>query len=83
MVVVGVGVVGVEGSDGCGGDDRIARVCGGTVGTVNIGSRAPVCPPFIVVLRERGHSAIQGKCPRSGRGSDWFSNPEITFLTIC
>jgi hypothetical protein len=30
--------------------DLVARVCGGTVGTVNVGSRAPVCPPFIVLL---------------------------------
>jgi hypothetical protein len=26
--------------------DRIAMVCGGTVDTVNVGSRAPACPPF-------------------------------------
>jgi hypothetical protein len=24
------------------------------MGTVNVGSRAPACPPFIVALRERG-----------------------------
>jgi hypothetical protein len=51
------------------------------VGTVNVGSRAPTCLPFIVVLRERGSTAIRGKRPRSGRGSDWFPNSEITFLT--
>jgi hypothetical protein len=51
------------------------------VGTVNIGSRASACTPFNVALRERGPTAIQGKRPRSGRRSDWFSNPEITFLT--
>jgi hypothetical protein len=38
------------------------------VGTVNVGSRAPTCPPFIVALRERG--------------SDRFSDLEITFLTF-
>jgi hypothetical protein len=47
------------------------------VGTANIGSRAPVCLPFIVVLCERGHTAIHDKRPRSGRGSDRFSDPEI------
>jgi hypothetical protein len=51
------------------------------VGTTNIGSRAPACPPFIVVLRERGPTAIHDRRPRSGRGSDWFPDPEITFLT--
>jgi hypothetical protein len=39
---------------------------------VNVGSHAPVCPPFIVALRERGPTVIQGKCPRSGPESDWF-----------
>jgi hypothetical protein len=52
--------------------DLVARVCGGTVCTVNVGSRAPTCPPFIVALRERGPTAIQGKRLRSGRESDWF-----------
>jgi hypothetical protein len=51
------------------------------VGTVNVGSRAPDCPPFIVALRERGPTAIHGRCPQSGRGSDRFSDLEITFLT--
>jgi hypothetical protein len=51
------------------------------VGTVNVGSRAPACPPFIVALRERGPTVIYGKSPRSGYGSDRFLNPEITFLT--
>jgi hypothetical protein len=51
------------------------------VGTVNVGSRALACPPFIVTLRERGPTAIQDKRPRSGRVSNRFSNPEITFLT--
>jgi hypothetical protein len=40
------------------------------VGTVNVGSRAPTCPPFIVALRERWPTGIHGKRPRSGRGSD-------------
>jgi hypothetical protein len=51
------------------------------VGTTNVGSRAPACPPFIVALRERGPTAIHGRRPRSGRGLDRFPDPEITFLT--
>jgi hypothetical protein len=55
----------------------VVRVCGGTVGTMNVGSRAPACPPFIVALRERGPTAIHGRRPRSGRGSDRFPDLEI------
>jgi hypothetical protein len=51
------------------------------VGTMNIGSRALACPPFIVALRERRLTAIHGRRLRSGRGSDRFPDPEITFLT--
>jgi hypothetical protein len=43
--------------------DLVARVCGGTVDTVNVGSRTPTCPPFIVALRERGLTVIQDKRP--------------------
>jgi hypothetical protein len=39
---------------------------------VNVGSRAPACPPFIVALRERGSTAIQGKRLRSRHELDWF-----------
>jgi hypothetical protein len=60
----------------------VARVYRGTVGTANVGSCAPTCPPFIVALRERGLTAIHGRRPRSGRGSDQFPDPEITFLTF-
>jgi hypothetical protein len=42
------------------------------VGTVNVGSRTPACPPFIVALRERGSTTIHDKRPRSGRESDQF-----------
>jgi hypothetical protein len=52
------------------------------VGTTNVGSRAPACPPFIVALRERGATAIHDRRPRSGRGLDRFPDPEITFLTF-
>jgi hypothetical protein len=52
----------------------------GTVGTTNVGSRALTCPLFIIVLRERGSTAIYSKRPRSGRGSDRFPDGEITFL---
>jgi hypothetical protein len=68
--VVGVGVGGVKGTTVVAAlcavpltsvpsrSDRLARVCGGTVNTVNVGSRAPTCPPFDIVLRERGPTAI-------------------------
>jgi hypothetical protein len=47
------------------------------VGTTNVGSRAPACPPFIVTLRERGLTVIHDRRPRSGRGSDRFPDQEI------
>jgi hypothetical protein len=34
-------------------------------------------PPFIVALRERESTAIHGRHPQSGRGSDRFSDLEI------
>jgi hypothetical protein len=52
------------------------------VGTANIGSRTPACPPFIVALRKRGPTAIHDRHPRSGCGSDRFPDPDITFLTF-
>jgi hypothetical protein len=52
------------------------------VGTANLGAHAPACLPFIVALRERGPTAIHGRRPRLGRGSDRFPDPEITFLTF-
>jgi hypothetical protein len=33
------------------------------VGTVNVGSRGPMCPPFNVALRERGSTAIRQAPP--------------------
>jgi hypothetical protein len=51
------------------------------VGTMNVGSCAPACPPFIVALREREPTGIHDRRPRSGRGSDRFPDPKITFLT--
>jgi hypothetical protein len=59
--------------------DRLARVCGGTVDTVNIGSRAPACPLFNITLRERGLTAIQGKRPRSGRGTELVFQSQRSF----
>jgi hypothetical protein len=52
------------------------------VDTVNLGSHAPACPPFIVALCERGHTVIHDRRPRSGHGLDRFPDPEITFLTF-
>jgi hypothetical protein len=52
------------------------------VGTVNVGSHAPICPPlFIVALCERGVTTIHDRRLRSKHGSDRFFDPEITFLT--
>jgi hypothetical protein len=86
-VVVGVSGVGVKGAtvvavlwavplaSAPSRSDRLARVCGGTVDTVNLGSRALACSTFNIALCERGPTAIQGKHPRSWRGLDWFLNP--------
>jgi hypothetical protein len=55
--------------------DRLARVCGGTVDTVNIGSRAPACPPFNIALCERGSLPQERQAPpirvRDGGPSIW------------
>jgi hypothetical protein len=71
VVVVGVGGVGVKGTtvaavwwalplaSAPSRSDRLARVCGGTVDTVNVGSRAPACPPFNIVLCERRLTATR------------------------
>jgi hypothetical protein len=61
--------------------DRIARVCGGTVDTVNVGSRAPACPPFNIVLRERGSLSYKASAPDQDADRIDFSIPEITLLT--
>jgi hypothetical protein len=52
------------------------------VDTMNVGSRAPTCPLFIVALREKELTAIHNSRPRSERELDRFSDPEITFLTL-
>jgi hypothetical protein len=44
------------------------------VGTVNVGSRAPACPPFIVALRERGPTTVQGKRPDQGANRIGFQS---------
>jgi hypothetical protein len=71
VVVVGVGDVGVKSTtvavvrwavplaSAPSRSDRLARVCGGTVDTVNVGSHAPPCPPpFNIALCERGSTVI-------------------------
>jgi hypothetical protein len=62
------------------------RVCGGAVGTVNVGSRAPACLTFYMALREGGGHCHKRQAPpirvRLGsrnRSGDPFG--EITFLT--
>jgi hypothetical protein len=64
MVVVGVGgrrsaaQWAVSLASASSQSDRLARVCGGTVDTMNIGSRATVCP--ILILRcVRGDPLLQ------------------------
>jgi hypothetical protein len=52
------------------------RVCGGVVGTVNIGSRAPADPSFIWRCARGGPTATNGRRHRSGRDSD-RADPEI------
>jgi hypothetical protein len=49
--------------------DRLARVCGGTVDMVNVGSHAPTCPPFNIVLCER-RSTAKGSAPDQDAGLD-------------
>jgi hypothetical protein len=41
------------------------------VGTANVGSHAPVCPPFIIALCEREFTVIYGR--RSDQGVDQIS----------
>jgi hypothetical protein len=57
------------------------RVCGGAVGTMNVGFRAPAKPLFYMALREGGPTATNGRRPRSGRVWDrdpaTGSDPEI------
>jgi hypothetical protein len=62
--------------------DRIARVCGGTVDTVNVGSHAPVCPPFNIALRERDPLPYKISAPDQGTDRIGFPISEITFLTF-
>jgi hypothetical protein len=46
------------------------------VGTVNVGSRAPICPPlFIVALCEREVTTIHDRRLRSEHGSDRYHFP--------
>jgi hypothetical protein len=66
VVVVGVDGVGVEDmtvavplASAPSGSDRLARVYGCTVDTVNVGSCAPTCPPFNMALCERGSTTTR------------------------
>jgi hypothetical protein len=71
VVVIGVGGVGVEDTTVAAArwavplasapsrSNRLVRVCGGTVDTVNVGSRVLACPPFNMALCERGLTAIR------------------------
>jgi hypothetical protein len=46
--------------------DRIARVCWGTVDTVNVDSHAPTCPPFNIALCGRGPLPYKASTPDQG-----------------
>jgi hypothetical protein len=71
VVVIGVGGVGVKSTtvavarwavplaSSPSRSNCLGRVCGGTVDTVNVGSRAPTCPPFNIALCERGTTATK------------------------
>jgi hypothetical protein len=99
-VVVGVGGVGVKGATVVAAlwavplasapsrSDRLARICGGTVDMVNVGSRAPVCS--LLILRCARGGPLPYKASAPDQDADWigFSIPEIftkgkeiTFLT--
>jgi hypothetical protein len=55
--------------------DRLARVCGGTVDTVNVGSRAPECPLLILCCVRGGPLSYKASTPDQDAELDWFSNP--------
>jgi hypothetical protein len=57
--------------------DLRVRVCGGAVGTANVGFRALTCLTFYMALREGGPTATNGRRPRSGRVSDRETDLEI------
>jgi hypothetical protein len=68
--------------------DRLARVCGGTMDTVNIGSCAPACP-FLILCCVRD-DPLPYKISTLDQGADWIDFSileifpkvkEITFLT--
>jgi hypothetical protein len=100
-IVVGVSGIGVKGTTVMAAlwavshasapsrSDRLARVCGGTVDTVNVGSRAPACPLLILRCARRGPLPYNTSAP--DQGADWIDFPipeifpkgkEITFLTL-
>jgi hypothetical protein len=62
------------------------RVCGGAVGTVNVGSRAPACLTFIWRCARGGHCHKTAGAP--DQGASRIGKPirrslgEITFLTL-
>jgi hypothetical protein len=100
-VVVGVGVGGVKSTtvvaalwavpltSAASRSDRLARVCGGTVDTMNIGSRALTCP--LLILRCVRGDPPPYKLSAPDQDADWIGFPipeifskekKITFLTI-
>jgi hypothetical protein len=75
VIVVGVGGVGVKGTmvvtarwavslaSAPSRSDRLARVCGGTVDTVNVGFRAPTCPRLILRCAREGSLPQERQAP--------------------
>jgi hypothetical protein len=50
--------------------DRLARICEGTVDTVNVSSRAPTCPLLILCCMRGGPLPYKGNVPDQGAGLD-------------
>jgi hypothetical protein len=50
--------------------DLVARVCGGTVGTVNVSSRAPACP--LLLLRCTRGGPLPYKASAPDQGANWI-----------
>jgi hypothetical protein len=46
--------------------DLVARVCGGTVGTVNVGFHAPACPRLLLRCARGGPLPYKASAPDQG-----------------
>jgi hypothetical protein len=57
--------------------DLVARVCGGTVGTVNVGSCAAACPLYYCYAAREGAHCHTRQAPPIRARIGLVSNPEI------